>query len=256
MKNNFKFIVVVAKEYLLSSGLSNRCSNGGRSARSEILAGWQGGRSVVLGVHEADRIGEGHLGAEDALRIPVLHDLDLDTEDTLAEQDVADGIVNEIAARLTGMDHEARHKLHRLGTLAAELTADDNLNTLGTGLHDEVQDTSTGTADSQAGEQLVTERLSLGNSRQTTVLHLLGEELDGALGEAETLLDDGSQLADAAAVLTKDVLGAGGTDDDFGALGGDTDLDARVALLGEAAGQELVQLGVENTISDKLDVKR
>jgi hypothetical protein len=47
-------------------------------------------------------------------------------------------------------------------------------------------------------------------------LDALSIELDSVLGELETLLDEGGQLADAATLLTKNVLGVGGTDDDSG----------------------------------------
>jgi hypothetical protein len=40
----------------------------------------------------------------------------------------------------------------------------------------------------------------------------------------------------------------GGADDDVGDGGGDADLDARVALLGQLALEELVQLGIEDTV--------
>ena len=43
-----------------------------------------------------------------------------------------------------------------------------------------------------------------------------------------------------------------GADDDVGDGGGDADLDARVSLLGELALEELVELGVEDTVSDEL----
>jgi len=47
-------------------------------------------------------------------------------------------------------------------------------------------------------------------------LDALSIELDSVLGELETLLDEGGQLADTATLLTKNVLGVGGTDDDSG----------------------------------------
>ena len=43
-----------------------------------------------------------------------------------------------------------------------------------------------------------------------------------------------------------------GADDDVGDGRGDADLDARVALLGELTLEELVQLGIEDTVGDKL----
>lgn len=44
----------------------------------------------------------------------------------------------------------------------------------------------------------------------------------------------------------------GGSDDDVGNGGGDADLDAGVTLLSELALEELVELGVEDTVSDEL----
>jgi hypothetical protein len=150
------------------------------------------------------------------------------------------------------VDHEAVGELHGLGTGGAELAGDDNLAALGARLHDEAQDTIAGTADGQAVEQLVAQRLALGNGGQTTVLDLCGVEGDGVLGELEALLDQRRELADAAALLAEDLLGVGGADDDVGDGGSDADLDAGVALLSELALEELVELGVEDTVGDEL----
>ena len=67
--------------------------------------------------------------------------LDLDTEDTLPEHDVTDGIVDKVLSGLTGVDHETVGELHRLGTGSAKLARDDDLATLGTRLHDETEHT-------------------------------------------------------------------------------------------------------------------
>ena len=70
-------------------------------------------------------------------------------------------------------------------------------------------------ADSKTTEKLVAERLALSNRGETTVLNLLGVELERVFGELETLLHKGSKLTDAATLLTEDLLGVGGTDDDL-----------------------------------------
>lgn len=44
----------------------------------------------------------------------------------------------------------------------------------------------------------------------------------------------------------------GGADDDVGNGGGDANFDAGVALLSQLALEELVQLGIEDTIGDEL----
>lgn len=207
---------------------------------------------LLLGVNDGDGVGKSLLGAGLALGVRAAHNLDLDTEDTLAEQDVAGGGVDEVVLGLTRVDHEAVGELHGLGTGSTELAGDDNLAALGVRLHDEAEDTVAGAADGQAVEELVAERLALGDGGQTAVLDLGGVQRDRVLGELEALLDQRGELADAAALLAEDLLGLGGADDDVGDGRGDADLDAGVALLGQLALEELVELGVEDTVSDEL----
>ena len=151
------------------------------------------------------------------------------------------------------MNHETVRELHRLGTLRAQLAGNNNLGTLGTRLHDETQHTVARPPDGKTSQQLIPQRLGLGNGRETTVLDALGVELDGVFRERETLLDDSRELADPPALVSENALGAGGADDDLGTGRGDADLDTRVAILGQLAGEELVELGVEDTVGDELD---
>lgn len=53
----------------------------------------------------------------------------------------------------------------------------------------------------------------MSNGGETTVLHLRGVQRDGVLGEPETLLNEGGELADAAALLAQNLLGVGGAND-------------------------------------------
>jgi len=75
-------------------------------------------------------------GAVAALRIVVKHDLDSHTDGTLAEQSVTSARDDVVTNRVTGRNHVTILELHRLRTLAAKLTRDDDLRTLGAGLHD------------------------------------------------------------------------------------------------------------------------
>ena len=165
---------------------------------------------------------------------------------------MADSVVDEVDRGLTRVDHETVGELHRLGTSSTQLSGDDDLTSLGTRLHDESNNTVGGTSDGQTTEELVSQGLALGDGVQTTVLDLLGVERQGSLGEAESLLDEGSQLTDSATLVTEDVLGVGGSDDDLGSGVGDSDLTARVTLLGELSGEELVELGGKDTVSHEL----
>lgn len=142
----------------------------------------------------------------------------------------------------------AYSELHGLGTGGPELSRDDNLATLGARLHDEAEDTIAGPADGKTVEELVAEGLALSDGGQTTVLDLGGVQGNRVLGELEALLDERGELADAATLLSENLLCVGGADDDIGDGGGDADLDTGVTLLSELALEELVQLGVENTV--------
>jgi hypothetical protein len=207
---------------------------------------------LLLGLDDGNGVREGLLGTSLAFRVGAAHDLDLDTQNTLSEEDVTGSVVNEVLGGLTRVNHEAVGELHGLGTGSTELTRDNNLTTLGTRLHDETEDTIAGTSNGKTVQKLVSERLALSDGGETTVLDLGGVEGDGVLGELESLLDERGELANAAALLTENLLGVGGSDDDVGNGGGDADLDAGVTLLSELALEELVELGVEDTVSDEL----
>lgn len=220
---------------------------------------------LLLGLDDGDGVGKRLGWAGLALGVGAAHDLDLDAEHTLAEQNVAGSVVDEVLSGLTRVDHEtvlrlsicqsqndkgghAYSELHALGTGGPELSGDNDLATLGTRLHDEPQDTVASPSDGQTIEKLVSEGLALGDGRETTVLDLGGVEGDGVLGELEALLDERGELTDAATLLSKNLLGVCGADDDVGDGGSDADLDAGVALLSQLALEELVQLGVEDTV--------
>jgi hypothetical protein len=87
--------------------------------------------------------------------------LDLDTQDTLSEKNVSDGVVDEVDSGLTRVDHETVGELHGLGSGGPEFTGNDNLTTLGTGLHNESEDTVTGPSHGETTEELVSEGFTL-----------------------------------------------------------------------------------------------
>lgn len=168
---------------------------------------------------------------------------------------MSDGVVDVLVGWLTGVDHETVDELHRLGSSSSQFTGDDNLATLGAGLHDESEDTVTGSKygisnkshgrDGRVGnspshgkttEELVSEGLGLGNGRETSELDLLGVKLERVLWELESLLDQSLELSDPSSLVTEDILGVGGSDDDLGSGVGHSDLTSRVSLLGELSG--------------------
>ena len=185
-------------------------------------------------------------------RIVWQHNLNFKAENTLAHEDVANGTVDVKALGLTSTLHEALVELHRLGTLCPQLSGNNNLATLGARFHDKAQDTVASAADGKSSKKLVLHGLALRLRAQATVGNLLGVELDGLVGESETLLDNRSELANAPSLLSEHILGARGADDDLRAGRGLADLDTCIALLGKLTREQLVELGVEHTVGNEL----
>lgn len=79
---------------------------GSKSLGTVVLAHGLENGLLLLGLDDGDGVGEGLLGAGLALGVGTAHDLDLDTEDTLAKEDVAGSGVDELLGGLTGVDHE------------------------------------------------------------------------------------------------------------------------------------------------------
>ena len=85
------------------------------------------------------------------------------------------------------------------------------------------------------------------NTKKKTITHL-----DSSLGEAESLLDNRRQLPDTTPLLAKDILGPGGENDNLCACRRHANLNATVAIFGQLPSEELVQLGLEDSIGYKL----
>jgi len=240
-------ILVLDGHLLLRLGL-----DGHTNVLGESNTCGDGERLLFLGLMHGDDIGLGSGTTIAASGVIRHHDIDADTEDTLLELDVTDSGVYVVFGGGTSLEHVTVLELHGLGTRTTELTSDDNFATLGTVLHDVSEDTVASATDGQTTEKLVTKRLALGNSAESAVLNSLGVKLDSSSGEVESLLNERGQFANATSLFSQNILGAGGTDDDLSTHGGDTDFNARVTIFTELTGEELVEFGVEDTVSDEL----
>ena len=216
---------------LLSSTLSLSSRLSSRSLRTVILAHGLNHWLLLLWLNDSDGIRQCLLRARLSFWVRTTHDLDLDTENTLSEQNVTGSGIDEVFCWLTGVDHETISELHALGTSSTQLSGHDNLATLSTALHDESEDTIACSANSETVEQLVSEGLALGDGGETAVLDLGGVQGDGVLGELEALLDEGGEFADSSSLLAENLLSVRGADDDVGDGGGDSDFDSRVSFL-------------------------
>lgn len=103
-----EFLWLLGNDGLLLLGLLSSLGSleGGLGLGTIILRSRLENRVLLLGLDDSDCVGKGLGGAGLALGVRSAHNLDLDTEDTLAEEDVASGRVDEVASGLTGVDHE------------------------------------------------------------------------------------------------------------------------------------------------------
>ena len=150
------------------------------------LIGLPSGSGQLLGLVDGDDIGKELLGTNSALGIGSLHDLHLGTEHTLLHQHVAHGLVDEFLAGETRLDHVTLLELHRVRTLLAQLTGDDDLATLGTGLERAADHSVSSTTHGKTSQQLVLQGLHLGLGAQAALVHTLGVQDYVVLVEAES----------------------------------------------------------------------
>lgn len=116
---------------------------------------------VILGLKDLDEVRHDLLRSANS-NFSTLHNLDLDTEDTLAKLDVTDGDINEILLGLTSRDLVASVVLLSLCTLATNLTRDDHFTASCTSAtHDCTQDVVGSHTDGNTVEELVFKCLNI-----------------------------------------------------------------------------------------------
>jgi len=210
---------------------------------------------ILLGLQDLDVIGHNLLVSTDA-DLGTLHDLDFKTKDTLTELDVTDGNIDEVLLGLTSGDLVTSVVLLGLCALTTDLTGDHNFATGGTTTsHDGSHDVVGGHTDGGTVKQLVLEGLDVGGGGEFLKV---GEGLDGELDlvvlivEVVSLLDKGLDLLNLTGGLVEEVLALGGLNTDLGGHVGGTDLNSGVTFETEGTGEELVKLGLEDSVSDEL----
>jgi len=201
-------------------------------------------------LQDGNNIGVLLLGAVESGIIVGLENLDLDSQYSLSEEDVSDSGVYVVLDGVTRVDHHTVDKLHGLCSLASDFTGDDDFAASGAVLHDESENTIGGSSDGETSEELVSEGFSLGDCGETSVGYSLDVEVDLALLVAPSLVDDSGELPDSSGLLSEDLAGSGGDDDNFASLGLSYN-DAAVSILGKLSLEELVEFSLEHTISDK-----
>jgi len=213
----------------------------------DLLFGWAG---LFLWLQDGDDIWVLELWSVHAGLVVGLENLHLDTEHSLSEENVSHGGVDVFPGWVTGVDHHTVDELHSLRSLASDLTADNDFATSSTLLHHESEDTVGGSSDGKTAEELVSEGLGLGNGAQASVGNSLDVKIDLALLVAPSLVDDSGELSNSSGLLAENLAWSGGDDDDLAGLRFSDD-DTGVSILGELSLEELVELGLEETVSDE-----
>lgn len=143
-------------------------------------------KRVFLGLDDGDVVGQRALRSDLAGGVPWQHDLDLDAQHSLAQQNVTSGCVDVVVAWISGVDHQTVDELHRLCALTAQLARHDHFASLGTRLHDETEHAITGTTDGQTSDELVAERLGLRDGAETAGGDFLGVQFNCSRREVES----------------------------------------------------------------------
>ena len=142
---------------------------------------------------------------------------------------------------VTSLDHVTIRELLGLGSLSSNLAGHGHLSSLGAGLHHEAQHTVARAAHSQTAQQLVLQRFGLCLGVKASVCHAVGKYFNGTLREVESLLNNGRQLSDSLALLAKDILSAGGLDDDLNGGRCDSHLKTGIPILSQLSGEQLMK---------------
>ena len=125
-----------------------------------------------------------------SLRVPVKHNLNLKTKNSLSHVDVSGALRHEVSWDVSRPLHVSVLELHGLCSLSSDLTSNDNLNTLSLGFHHELHNSVACTTDWKSSNEFVSQRLSLSDGRQTSVHDTLSVQFNSSFWESESLLNN------------------------------------------------------------------
>ena len=91
---------------------------------------WDGDWLLFLWLSDLNNIWVWSLWSDLSSWIVWQHDFDLETDNTLSEEDVTDGGVDVFGDWVTGVDHKTVSELHGLSSLTSKFTRDDDFATL------------------------------------------------------------------------------------------------------------------------------
>lgn len=142
---------------------------------------------LVLWLNNGNIVGQWLLGSNLAIRVIWQHNLYLNAQHSLSQENVTCGRIDVIMDWITGMDHQTVNELHALRTLATQFTGHNDFATLGSRFHDEPQHSVACTTNGQSSGQLVTQTFGLSDGAQSTGGNLFSVQFDGTSGEIESV---------------------------------------------------------------------
>merc|ERR1711931_438644 len=219
---------------------------------SFLFRRWSSNWSFVFWFHDRHVIRQWFLRSGLSSWIPRQHDFHLDTDHTLSQVNVTNCHIDVFESWVTTVDHEAICELHPFGSLSSKFSRYNNFATFGTTLHDETNNTITCFSNWCTSKKLVSKRFTLSNRTQTSERNLLCVQLNCAVREIESFLHNRCQFSDSSSLLTKNILGSRGENDNFRPQWCDSYFYSTVTIFSKFSLQELVQFCLEDTIGNKL----
>jgi len=213
------------------------------------------GGVLILRVVDLDEVWH-DLSNVTLLDLGALHNLDFESDNTLSELDRSDSLIDEIVLWLTCGDLITLGVLLSLGTLSSYFTRDDNFATNGTSAsHDSSKNVVGSQSNWCSAQKLVLQGLDIGSGAERLLIReWLDREFELVVSVVEviSLLDQRLDLLHFTGLLVEEVLTLGGTDTDLSAHAGSTNLNSCVSFESECGAKELIELSLENSISNEL----
>ena len=203
-----------------------------------------------------DKVWHNLNGAWTSFNFSARHNLDLKSNNSLTKLDGSGSRVDEIVFGLTSRYLVTLSVFLGLSTLSSDLTGDDNLATDGISASHNVAKNVVGSkTDWSTIEELEFEGLNVGSSAEGSLKwKWFHRELKFVVSivEVVSLFDHGFDLLDFTSLLVEEGLAVSGANTDLSAHASGTNFDTSVTVDSHCSAEELIELSLENTVSDEL----
>ena len=211
----------------------------GRLSRSWALlgAGWgcvlhlsNFGLIIFLGVADLDSVWQRSAAAESSGGVDGSHNLDLDSENALLEEDVSDGHINVIQLGLSSGHEVSPLVLDGLGSLLSDFSRNDHFASLGSGHFCGSKNGLRGGSGGGALEELDFQVFNLSGGAESLLVDWLELQFDVVVLEPESFVHQAQKFVVFPVVLVSQVVEVGNLNNDIHALSGVSDFESGIAL--------------------------